>query len=132
MVRLPPGICALVALGILLQTAPPVAAQAAADEELFRKNCQTCHSLVADGVRRAGPNLHQVFGRKAGTLDDFPYSEALRQAGFAWTAEAMDAWLANPQSYLPGTYMMYRQADPEIRAAIIGYLQSVAGATGQP
>lgn len=131
MVRLHPGARALVALGIFGSTSLPVAAQAAADEELFRKNCQACHSLAAEAVRRAGPSLQQVFGRTAGTVVGFPYSVALKQADFAWTAEAMEAWLTNPQAYLPGTYMMYRQSDPEIRSAIIRYLLTAEGATGQ-
>ena len=131
MVRLYSVAHAVVVLGVFALTSLPAAAQAAADEELFHKNCQTCHSLAADAGRRAGPNLQQVFGRAVGTLADFPYSDALKQADFAWTAEAMDAWLTNPQAYLPGTYMMYRQSDPEIRLAIIRYLQTAAGAAAQ-
>jgi len=124
MAHLSPGVCALAALGIFILAGHPSAAQSAADAELFRKNCQACHSLVADGVQRAGPDLQQILGRKAGTLAGFPYSQTLKEADFAWTAEAMDAWLTNPQSYLPGTYMMYRQDDPEVRGAIIRYLQA--------
>lgn len=131
MVRLRPAALAWAALGSLLLTAVPATPRAAASEDLYRKNCQTCHSLADDGVKRAGPSLHAIFGRKAGSVDGFPYSEALKQAGFAWTAEAMDAWLTNPQAYLPGTYMMYRQSDPEIRAAIIAYLQAAAGGDKQ-
>ncbi|MGF1629091.1 MAG: c-type cytochrome [Kiloniellaceae bacterium] len=126
MARLSPGVCALAALGIFTLAGQPSAAQPAADEELFLKNCQACHSLVADGVQRAGPDLQQILGRKVGTLAGFPYSQALKDADFSWTAEAMDAWLTNPQAYLPGTYMMYRQGDPEVRGAIIRYLQAAA------
>jgi cytochrome c len=126
MARLSPGVCVLAALGIAALLGQPLAAQSAADEALFRKNCQTCHSLVADGVQRAGPSLQRIFGRKAGTLADFPYSQALKEADFSWTAEAMDAWLTSPQSYLPGTYMLYQQDDAEVRVAIIRYLQAAA------
>ena len=129
MARLTPGVCAVAALGIFIPGEPLSAAPSAADEELFRKNCQTCHSLVDDGVQRTGPNLQQVVGRKAGSIGGFPYSQALKDAGFSWTTEALDAWLTNPQSYLPGTYMMYRQNDPAVRSAIIRYLQSAAGVT---
>ena len=129
MARLNAGACIFAALAVLLPAERTAAAQSAADEELFRKNCQTCHSLADDGVQRAGPTLQHLFGRKAGSVAGFAYSQALKDAEFAWTAEALDAWLTLPQSYLPGTYMMYRQADPEIRAAIIRYLQAVAGHT---
>ena len=109
----------------------PAVAEAAAEPiggaELFLKNCQTCHSLTDDGVRRAGPHLDQVFGRQVGALEGFPYSEALKDAGFAWDAERLDGWLTNPQAYLPGTYMLYRQDDPAVRQEIISYLQVAAG-----
>jgi len=117
------GTCTL-ALGIVLFLARPPAAQSADDEALFRKNCQTCHSLAADGVQRAGPSLERILGREVGALPGFAYSEALKNADFTWTAEALDAWLTDPQGYLPGTYMLYRQSDPEVRGAIIRYLQA--------
>lgn len=117
------GTCML-ALGIALLVAKPLTAQSADDEALFRKNCQTCHSLAADGVQRAGPSLQRILGRQVGALADFSYSQALQDADFTWTAEALDAWLTDPQSYLPGTYMLYRQSDPEVRGAIIRYLQA--------
>jgi cytochrome c len=123
MVRLNPGACTL-AVGIALLLAPSLAAQPAADEALFRKNCQTCHSLVAGDVQRAGPSLDRIFGRKVGALAGFHYSQALKDADFAWTAEALDAWLTDPQGYLPGTYMLYRQSDPQVRGAIIRYLEA--------
>ena len=109
----------------------PAIAEAAAEPtkgaELFLKNCQTCHSLTDDGVRRAGLHLQQVFGRQVGVLEGFPYSEALKGAAFSWDAEKLDAWLTNPQAHLPGTYMLYRQDDLAVRQAIISYLQAAAG-----
>jgi cytochrome c len=128
MIRLNSGISGL-AVGVALLFGQPLAAQSAADEALFRKNCQACHSLVADGVQRAGPSLQRILGRKAGAMDGFPYSQALKDADFTWTAEALDAWLTDPQGYLPGTYMLYRQADPQVRMAIIRYLQGAAGSS---
>lgn len=123
------GLFAIAMLGISALAGRAWAAPSEADAELFRKNCQTCHSLAVDGVQRVGPTLHHVIGRKAGEIAGFPYSQALKDADFAWTPEVLDAWLANPQSYLPGTYMMYRQNDPAVRGAIIRYLQDAAGAS---
>jgi cytochrome c len=120
------GVFALAISGLSALAGQAWAAASEADAELFRKNCQTCHSVVDDGAQRAGPTLHLVLGRKAGKIAGFPYSQALKDADFAWSPEALDAWLTNPQSYLPGTYMMYRQNDPAIRAAIIRYLQDAA------
>jgi cytochrome c len=54
-----------------------------------------------------GPNLHGVFGRPAGSAAEFEYSPALRAADFAWTPETLDAWLADPVGFLPGTTMAF-------------------------
>ena len=40
-------------------------------------------------------------------------------SGFTWDEGRLDAWLANPQTVIPGAIMTYRQAKAETRAAII-------------
>ena len=85
--------------------------------------CLACHSLDKGGPHMVGPGLHEFFGTKAGTREGFPYSEALREAGFVWTPRALDAWLAQPGRFLPGNRMIFagvmRQED---RDALIAYL----------
>jgi len=39
-----------------------------------------------------------------------------------WDEARLDAWLNEPHDVVPDTYMMYKQADPAIRASIIKYL----------
>ena len=123
-------LCACALLPVLAAPALGAEAEGTRGEELFRKNCKTCHSLTDDGVRRAGPHLAGVIGRQVGILDGFAYSEALKDASFAWDADRLDGWLTNPQAFLPGTYMLYRQADPAIRRDIIDYLQAAVGGAG--
>lgn len=97
-----------------------------ADSELGRKlytQCVVCHSLEADAPPQAGPGLHGVFGRKAASTSDFAFSEALRAADFHWTPAAMDAWLAQPLRFVPGSQMAYAGLfDASDRAALIAYL----------
>lgn len=90
--------------------------------KLFARQCGTCHSLVPGEVRQ-GPNLAGVYGRTAGTLPGFKYSPGFADADWAWDAAHLDPYLANPQSVIKGGVMAYRQAKPEIRQAIIGYLK---------
>ena len=65
--------------------------------------CRSCHTIVEGGANLTGPNLHGVFGRKAGALDNYKYSEAVKNAGFVWDAEHLDKWLAEPRTFLPGS-----------------------------
>lgn len=100
-------------------TVPAVAEDAAA---LFVKNCQTCHVIAKDGGVRTGPPLWGVMGRKAGSIEGFNYSAALKASGIVWTADTLDQWLTFPKKMVPGTNMLYRQTKPEIRKAIIDYI----------
>ena len=61
-----------------------------------------------------------------GTLDeDFTYSDALKAKDGTWTDEALDAFVADPQTYAPGTAMFGNAPDPAQRHAIIEYLKTV-------
>ncbi|MCC7275070.1 MAG: hypothetical protein IT561_20550 [Alphaproteobacteria bacterium] len=71
-----------------------------------------------------GPGLHGLFGRVAGTGPGFAYSPAMRHAGFAWTEEVLDRFLADPRTVVPGNRMAFpgvRRA--EDRAALIDFLK---------
>ncbi len=111
----------MLAIGLALLAAP-ASSQAADGAALFVKNCQTCHTIEKDGPPRPGPALHGVAGCTAGTVADFKYSAGLKSAGWAWTPEKLDAWLAFPKKMVRDTTMVYRQNDPEIRKAIVSYL----------
>lgn len=90
---------------------------------LFKTQCGTCHVLnPADGPRQ-GPPLAGVVGRKPGSVADFKYSGNYASAGFVWDPQHLDAYLTNPQAVIEGSVMTYKQANPEVRAAIIGYLR---------
>ncbi len=69
--------------------------------------CMACHSLEAGGANMIGPALHGMFGREAGSNGDFDYSPVLKNAKFIWTPRALDAWLAQPASFLPGNRMAF-------------------------
>jgi cytochrome c len=101
------------------------AAAASADEgeAQFLKQCGVCHSLNP-AEHRQGPTLHGVMGRKAGKVEGFAYSPGLAKADWMWDEARLDAWLAEPHDVVPDTFMMYKQADPAIRAAIIQYLMA--------
>ncbi len=95
-----------------------------ADDALFKQQCKACHTYEKDGGRRQGPNLWGIFDREIGGLPDFPYSKGLKAEQRTWTADLLNQWLEEPKSLSEDTYMMYRQADPEIRRRIIVFLET--------
>lgn len=98
---------------------------AARGEKLFVE-CASCHA-VANGENGVGPTLHGVFGRKAGQLANYRYSPALKQSGITWTAQTMDAFIADPQQMVPANRMPYAGLpDTAGRADLIAYLMTIA------
>jgi cytochrome c2 len=73
-----------------------------------------------------GPNLRGVYGRSAGTVKGYDYSSTFLKTlkGMVWNDAALDVWITNPQAWVPGVYMYYKQPDPEIRRKIILYLKA--------
>jgi cytochrome c len=90
--------------------------------------CRSCHTIVPGGANLTGPNLHGVFGRKAGALENYKYSDAVKNAGFVWDAEHLDKWLAEPRTFLPGTKMSFAGLKAEKdRIDLIAYLKLETG-----
>jgi cytochrome c2 len=73
-----------------------------------------------------GPNLQGVYGRAAGTVPGYEYSSTFLKTlkGMEWNDAALDVWITNPQAWVPGVYMFYKQPDTEIRRKIIAYLKA--------
>ncbi len=98
-------------------------------ERQFTRKCSICHTLTEDGGRRAGPSLMGVFGRRAGTLPGYTYSDALTGADLVWSDETLDKLFdLGPEHYTPGSKMpMQRIVRDEDRADLIAYLKDVTG-----
>ena len=98
---------------------------AARGEKRFEE-CVACHSTER-GANAVGPTLFGVFDRKAGELADYRYSPALKRSGITWTAQTLDAFIADPQQVVPANRMPYAgMPDAGARADLIAYLQKVS------
>ena len=98
---------------------------AARGEKRFEE-CVACHSTER-GANAVGPTLFGVFDRKAGELADYRYSPALKRSGITWTAQTLDAFIADPQQVVPANRMPYAGLpDAGARADLIAYLQKVS------
>src|SRR5216684_5658475 len=69
--------------------------EVASEQQVFNNACRTCHT-VKEGDNRQGPNLYKIVGRKAGSLPGYGYSSAMKEADFAWDADKLDRFIANP------------------------------------
>ncbi|WOH64548.1 c-type cytochrome [Bradyrhizobium sp. BWA-3-5] len=79
-------------------------AEDASGQQAFNNACRTCH-IMREGDNRLGPNLHKVIGRKAGSLPEYAFSSAMKEAGFVWDEEKLDRFIANPEEVVPGNNM---------------------------
>jgi cytochrome c len=91
---------------------------------VFEKRCAGCHSLAND---REGPRLRDVFGREAGSVQGFGYSDALRRTHMKWDDSTLERWLTDPDAMVPGNDMSFRVVKPQERADVIRYLRAQAG-----
>ena len=94
--------------------------------EKYFEDCASCHTL-ARGENGVGPSLFGVFGRKAGTLDDYRYSPALKRSGIVWSPQTLDNFIADPQKAVPTNRMPYAgMTNASERADLIAYLQKMS------
>lgn len=106
------------------------AADAGGDVErgakLFRQ-CLACHSSKP-GEHLTGPSLAKVWNRKAATAEGFGrYSDAMKRARVTWDASALNQWLADPASFIPGNSMVFPGLkNAQAREDVIAYLRAVS------
>lgn len=94
--------------------------------------CKSCHTAARDGANMTGPNLYDVFGRRAGTLPGFAYSDALKVSKIVWSADTLDKWIQNPRADVAGTKMTYLgMENPKDRIDLIAYLKVVTTPNGR-
>jgi cytochrome c len=92
-------------------------------KDLFERRCGGCHATDRD---KEGPRLRSVYGRRAGSVSSFNYSDALRNAEIIWYAETLDRWLTDPETLVPGNDMAFQVVNPAERREIIRFLQQLS------
>ena len=120
-----------IACGLGVATAPAPAQEGSPEEgaEVFKK-CRACHDVGPEAKNKVGPLLNGIIGRTAGTVEDFNYSDANKQAGakgLVWTDDVMFKYLEAPLSFMPGTKMAFAGLkDAQDRKDVIAYLKKFA------
>lgn len=121
------------AIGVLL--AGQASAQGSGDAEAGRRvfnQCRACHTAEQGGRSTIGPNLHGLFGRTAGSVQGFRYSEPMREkggGGLVWNNETLRAYIANPRSVVPGGSMTFAGLRNEQQITdLLAFLRHATGA----
>ena len=71
------------------------------------QKCKICHSLDNGGPNRVGPHLYGVFGRKAGSVAGFAYSDAMKNSVIVLDDASLAKFLRDPKADLPGNRMSF-------------------------
>ena len=110
------------------------AQDADAGEKVFRK-CKACHAVGEGAGNKVGPHLNDLFGRTAGAIGDFKYSNAMKAAGdggLVWNDESIATYLINPKDIVKGTKMAFAGLKKdEDRADVIAYLKTFSTGGGE-
>ncbi|HRF08202.1 MAG TPA: cytochrome c family protein [Xanthobacteraceae bacterium] len=91
----------------LIALAGPVYAQDIADGQKSFNKCRACHTVGENAKNGVGPLLNGIFGRKAGTVDGFKYSDANKNSGIVWDEKNFATYIKDPKAFMPGNRMAF-------------------------
>jgi len=113
-------------LFLAVSVSPAIADDAEKGEQVFRK-CRVCHQVGDSAKNTVGPQLNDIVGRHAGTIEGFNYSAAMKTAGeegLVWNEENLMKYLKNPREFLPKNKMAFAGLkDDDDREDVIAYLK---------
>lgn len=124
---------ALGAILVAVTATAPASAMTPAGEEamhkagkvMFEHRCRSCHA-DDPAAKSYGPSLIGVFGRKAGSVPGFAYSDAMKASGITWNEPDLRKWIANNTEVLPGTRMKHMNVTDKMEQDfLIDYLKSL-------
>jgi cytochrome c len=111
---------------LVLSASAAFAQNAASRGEELYVECAACHSFD-NSAEELGPGLQGIFGRQAGSLENYYYSPVLRNSRVIWSAETLNAFIADPQAAIPKNRMPYSGLpDAQERADLIEYLMNAS------
>ena len=96
----------IVASALALGSSVALADADAAHGQVVFNKCKACHS-VDEAKNKVGPYLVGVFGRPAGSVEGFKYSEAMKSSEVTWDEQTIAEYLADPRGYIKGNRMAF-------------------------
>ena len=93
-----------------------------AGEKVFVQ-CKACHQAGDKAKNGVGPMLNGLFGRKAGSVDGFIYSDGNKSSGVTWDEATFSEYIKDPRAKIPGTKMVFAGVKDEQKIKdLIAYL----------
>jgi cytochrome c len=103
---------------------PAFAQDAEAGKTVFNV-CRACHQVGPTAKNGVGPILNGLFGRKAGAVEGYNYSEANKNSGFTWDEATFTNYIKDPRAAMPGNKMAYAGLKDEKKIAdLVAYLKT--------
>lgn len=101
----------LIRIGVVLISGAALASPALAEGDAAKgkkvyNKCKICHAVNKE-QNRIGPHLVGLMGRKAGAVEKYKYSKAMKESGITWNDETLTKYLAKPKKFVPGTKMAF-------------------------
>jgi cytochrome c len=109
--RLVFGAVVVAALSAAMSTVAP-AADPENGKSVWNK-CRACHQLGENAKNMVGPILNGLFGRKAGTVEGYTYTEANKSSGIVWDEATFREYIKNPKAKIPNTKMVFAGLNDE-------------------
>ena len=82
-----------------------------------------CHDLGEGANNKLGPVLNGLDGRKAGSIEGFNYTAAIKNSGITWSEETFKDFIKSPSAKVPGTLMVIMIPDPKEAGDLWAYLE---------
>ena len=112
--------------GVSAASAQEMTGDAAAGATVF-KACAACH-FADRPANKIGPYLKGVVGRPVASIEDYDYSEAMKEYGAdgkSWDVQILSRYLAAPRGTVPGIKMSFPGLkDEKDIADVIAFLVS--------
>jgi cytochrome c len=106
-------VCALVAFGVgcsdpdraILTRLGEIDGERFLQGRRAANGCWVCHDL-AGTVKKVGPSLLGLYGRRSGMAPEYRGSNAMIGASIVWDDRSLSLFLNNPSGFVPGNRMV--------------------------
>jgi cytochrome c len=124
--KLPKPLKPLLAV-LLALTLQAASAHATGDPDKGRAlfaRCASCHQVGPSARNGFGPQLNGVIGRRAGSVEGYAYSPAMKNATLVWSEKNLKTFLKSPGDTVPGNKMRFWGISSDTQIAdLLAYLR---------